>query len=163
MIRAACLAAVLAVSAAVPALAQPLPQGGPSHQEIADWLRREGLDAEVRSEGEETWVASGANGVSWDMNGYDCAEGRCAAWQFSAAFLVDGLGPDTVNRWNTERRYLKAFSAPHPEGAAVIVQHDILVTPGLDWAAMTEHLRLFAGTVPAFAEHIGYVASAPAE
>lgn len=158
MIRAALVSAVLAVCAAAPAAqAQPLPQPGATHQDIADWLGREGLDAEVRTDGSGAWVASGANGLSWDVNGYDCENDRCSSWQFSAGFLMDRLPDGLLNSWHTERRYLKAFSAPEGDGVAVIVQYDVLVTPGLGWEAMREHLYLFAGTLPEFADHIGFV------
>lgn len=158
MTRAALIAAVLAVSAVAPsAQAEPLPQGGVTYQDIAAWLVREGLDAEVRTDGEDTWVASGANGLSWEVNGYDCQADRCASWQFSAAFLVDRLPEDALNSWHARWRYLRAYSAPRAAGTAVVAQYEVLGAPGLSWEAMREHLYLFAGTLPHFAEHIGFV------
>lgn len=162
MIRAALLSAVVAASGLAPAaIAQPLPEGGATAQEIADWLRREGLDAEVRSEGDDVWVASGANGLSWDLNAYDCQAGRCASWQFSAGFVMDRLPDGVLNDWHLRHRYIKAFSVAQGDGVAVLAQYDVLLAPGTTWEGMSEHLYLFAGTLPEFAAHIGFTPLGP--
>lgn len=135
------------------AQAQALPSEGPSASEVAGWLRGQGLEAEVAGD----QVRSGANGVSWDLTGFDCEAGRCRSWQFSAGFLIPNMPDGAVDRWNQQRRYLKAFELDRPEGTAAVAQYDVLITPGMTWEAMTEHMRLFATVVPLFAVEIGAV------
>ena len=143
----------LAMAVASPALAQSLPQGGPNAEEVAGWLRGQGLDAAV--EGDH--VRSGANGVTWDLTGFDCEAGRCRSWQFSAGFLIPDMVDGAVARWNRERRYLKAFELERPDGTAAVAQYDVLITPGMTWEAMTEHMRLFASVAPLFAVDMGAI------
>lgn len=148
-------AAMIALPAA--AFAQPLPEGGPTAQEIVGWLQDQGLDAAVREDAASPAVATGANGVSWDLNGFDCQAERCASWQFSAAFLIPAIPEGAVERWNLERRYLKAFEIQAPQGRAAVAQYDVLITPGMTWEGMTEHMRLFASVAPLFAADMGAV------
>ena len=148
-------AAVIAMPGAV--AAQPLPEGGATAREIVGWLQDQGLDAAVREDAAAPAVASGANGVSWDLTGFDCEAGRCASWQFSAAFLIPNIPEGAVERWNLERRYLKAFEFQAAEGTAAVAQYDVLITPGLTWEGMTEHMRLFASVAPLFAADMGAI------
>lgn len=157
MIRTACLTlAALTISAAA-AQAQPLEAGGATAQEIETWLLGQGLDAAVRTDASQPSVATGANGVSWEMNGFDCQATRCASWQFSAAFLIPSVTDEAIARWNVERRYLKAFRIQTDDGAAAVAQYDVLITPGTTWEGMTEHMRLFASVAPLFAVDMGAV------
>ena len=149
---------VALVSLAAPAAAQTLPAGGPSAAEMAEWLRTQGLDAAVRP-GEDQ-VQSGANGVSWEVVGFDCEAARCRSWQFSAGFLLPALPEGAIADWNRSRRYLKGFEFQQPDGVAAVVQYDVLITPGMTWGAMTEHMHLFASVAPQFAVAMG-VAAAP--
>jgi hypothetical protein len=142
-----------AMAIASPTVAQPLPSGGPNADEVAGWLRGQGLEAAVDGD----HVRSGANGVSWDLTGFDCAAGRCRSWQFSAGFLIPDMADGAVARWNRERRYLKAFELERPDGTAAVAQYDVLITPGMTWEAMTEHMRLFASVAPLFAVEMGAI------
>ena len=156
MLRTAFIAAAVGF-AATAAQAQPIAQGGATAPEIVAWLQAQGLDAAVREDAAAPAVASGANGVSWDMNGFDCQAGRCASWQFSAAFLIPNIPEGAVERWNLERRYLKAFEIEAQGGTAAVAQYDVLITPGMTWEGMTEHMRLFASVAPLFAADMGAV------
>ena len=147
--------ALVAVVSAGPVAAQALPQGGPTAGEVAQWLQGQGLDAAVRAG--ENQVQSGANGVSWDVVGFDCEAGRCQSWQFSAGFLIPAMPEGAVDRWNQQRRYLKAFELEQPGGTAAVAQYDVLVTSGMTWEAMTEHMRLFASVAPLFALEMGAI------
>jgi hypothetical protein len=147
------VAVMAAMLAASPGLAQPLPAGGPNAEEVAGWLRQQGLDAVIESD----QVRSGANGVAWDLTGFDCAAGRCQSWQFSAGFLIPDMPEGAIDRWNQQRRYLKAFEVERPDGTAAVAQYDVLVTPGMTWEAMTEHMRLFASVAPLFALEVGAI------
>ena len=156
MLRTAFIAAAVGF-AATAAQAQPIAQGGATAPEIVAWLQAQALDAAVREDAAAPAVASGANGVSWDMNGFDCQAGRCASWQFSAAFLIPNIPEGAVERWNLERRYLKAFEIEAQGGTAAVAQYDVLITPGMTWEGMTEHMRLFASVAPLFAADMGAV------
>ena len=156
MLRTFVIAAALTVVSGV-AAAQPLSEGGATAPEIVAWLQGQGLDAAVREDAAAPAVATGANGVSWDLNGFDCQAGRCSSWQFSAAFLIPNIPEGAVERWNLERRYLKAFEIQAAEGTAAVAQYDVLITPGMTWEGMTEHMRLFASVAPLFAADMGAV------
>lgn len=157
MNRIACLTIAALSFCASAAQAQPVEQGGATAQEIVAWLQGQGLDAAVRQDAAQPSVASGANGVSWDLNGFDCQAARCASWQFSAAFLLPDVTDEAIARWNVERRYLKAFRIQTDEGPAAVAQYDVLITPGVTWEGMTEHMRLFASVAPLFAVDMGAV------
>ncbi|MBN8553175.1 MAG: YbjN domain-containing protein [Caulobacterales bacterium] len=144
---------MMIVSAAGPGMAQTLPSGGPTAEEVAAWLTQQGLDTVV--DGDQ--VRSGANGVAWDMTGFDCVAGRCQSWQFSAGFQIAAMTEGAVERWNQQRRYLKAFELERPEGTAAVAQYDVLITPGMTWEGMTEHMRLFASVAPLFALEMGAI------
>lgn len=156
MFRTAFIAAAIGF-AATAAQAQPIAQGGATASEIASWLQDQGLDAVVREGAAAPAVATGANGVSWDLSGFDCQADRCASWQFTAAFLLPEVTDSAIARWNVERRYLKAFRMETENGAAAVAQYDVLITPGMTWEGMTEHMRLFASVAPLFAADMGAV------
>lgn len=158
LLPAVAFAASVAVSTAV--AAQPIPEGGLTAQEVAVWLRGEGLDAQVREDADGPQVASGANGVGWDMIGFDCQAGRCASWQFSAAFLVDSDPAAAVAQWNVQRRYLKAFVLTEGGRTAAVAQYDVLLASGSTYEGLVEHMRLFASTAPLFAQDIGVLSPA---
>ena len=153
-------ALALCVFFATPTLAQTIPAGGATAQDIQGWLTAQGLDAAARTDAASPTVMSGANGVSWDVIGFDCQAERCGSWQFSAAFRADALQAGAVERWNAQRRYLKAFEATLDNQAVAVVQYDVLLVPGSTWEGLTAHMNLFAGTVPLFAIEIG-AAQAP--
>ena len=165
MIRIAAAAAAAVLFTAGAASAQPIPEGGLTAPEVAAWLQAQGLEVQVGT-GEQPSVSTGANGVSWDVAGFDCVEGRCSSWQFSAGFLMDSLAPDAINTWNRDWRFLKAFSLPQDGGVAALAQYDVLLVPGTTYEGLTDHMVLFATVAPRFGEHIGWqpqTATAPAE
>ncbi|WP_296819311.1 YbjN domain-containing protein [Brevundimonas sp.] len=155
MFRFAAAAAAASLDFAGPALAQAVPEGGLTAAEIHAWLVAQGLDAEI-SAGEQPMVSSGANGVSWDVVGFDCEAGRCGSWQFSAGFLMDSIDPEAISNWNRDRRFLKAFAFGHDEGAAAVAQYDVLIVPGMTYEGLTEHLILFATFAPEFGRSLGW-------
>ena len=157
MFRSCSSIAVVALSSllAAPAFAQPIPQDGVSATEIHSWLQGQGLDARINTEASTPQVLSGANGISWDVTGFDCQADRCRSWQFSAGFRMESAPDGSVARWNQERRYLKAYETERDGARAAIVQYDVLLTVGSTWEGLTEQMHLFAGTAPLFAVAIG--------
>lgn len=160
MFRIAAAAAAASLLFAGSAQAQAVPEGGLTAQEVAAWLQGQGLEVQVGS-GEQPSVSTGANGVSWDVAGFDCVEGRCSSWQFSAGFLMDALAPDAINSWNRDWRFLKAHAFPHEGGVAALAQYDVLIVPGTTYEGLTEHMIVFATFAPRFGEHIGWVRETP--
>lgn len=158
----AAAAAAFAVSMAGAAAAQAVPPGGLTAQEVAAWLQGQGLEVRLQ-EGDQPSVATGANGVGWDVLGFDCEAGRCSSWQFSAGFLVDAIAPDAISTWNREWRFIKAFSFEHEGGVAAVAQYDVLLVPGTTYEGLTEHMILFATFAPRFGEHIGWQPTTPAQ
>lgn len=154
--------AAFALSAAGAASAQAVPQGGLTAPEVAAWLQGQGLEVTIL-DGDQPGVSTGANGVGWDVLGFDCEAGRCGSWQFSAGFLVDTIAPDAISTWNRDWRFLKAFSFAHEGGVAAMAQYDVLIVPGTTFEGLTEHMILFATFAPRFGEHIGWRPTTPAQ
>jgi hypothetical protein len=56
------------------------------------------------------------DGFDWSIYFYDCAPGarddrQCASYQFYSGYtLKQAVSPDVINRWNTDRRYAKAYT-----------------------------------------------------
>ncbi len=160
MLRIAAAAAAASLLFAGAASAQAIPDGGLTAPEVAAWLQGQGLEVQVGT-GEQPSVSTGANGVSWDVAGFDCVEGRCSSWQFSAGFLLDAIAPDAINSWNRDWRFLKAFSFPQDSGVAAIAQYDVLLVPGSTYEGLSEHMIVFATFAPRFGEHIGWTPTTP--
>ena len=65
--------------------------------------------------------------------------------------LEERLGQDG------QGRDARAFELDHAEGRAAVLQYDVMITPGMGWEAMTEHMRLFASLAPLYGLEVGAV------
>lgn len=168
----ACLAAAAALLTAAPALAQTPPapaaaQPGLTIADVSAWLTSKGGKVgPVQHEGGQTYIAVTDGPLTWAVFFYGCANDRCGDLQFSASFSNPTITLETVNTWNRERRFLKAFYAPAANGGdpTAAVQYDVLIQPGgVD--QLTDPTAVWVGTVSAFATAVGYLrpeAAAPA-
>ncbi|MBX9774402.1 MAG: YbjN domain-containing protein [Xanthobacteraceae bacterium] len=56
------------------------------------------------------------DGFDWSIYFYDCAPGarddrQCNSYQFYSGYtLKQAISPEVINRWNTDRRYAKAYT-----------------------------------------------------
>jgi Putative bacterial sensory transduction regulator len=63
------------------------------------------------------------DGYDWSIYFYDCADGprddrRCASYQFYSGYtLQKPVSLDTINKWNTNERYAKAYTYVQRNGS----------------------------------------------
>jgi len=147
---AACLA--LAGGAAE---ARPIPDKGMTVEEVAAWLKAAGLEPKIEnSKGGASYVHSSAGGVNFDVDLYDCAEGRCRALQFVASFdMKEPLPAARANEWNMTQRYVRAYLDANGDPTFV---YDANVAPGGSFEALQDDLDVFLQLLPAILEHIGW-------
>ena len=154
--------AVLAASVAAafclaaPASAQIVPEGGIAPQEVADWLTGLELTPQLNDADGDAYIQVEADGLAWTVSFFDCEAGRCGSLQYTAGFANETITPEMVNRWNLERRYLKAYY--RADGPTAVVQYDARIRPGDDIGQLADSLRQWAVLLPDFATHVGYFA-----
>lgn len=173
MIRPLLLAAsaALTLSFAAPGVvrAQEAPAAVPAYvgltpESVREWLVSVGAQAgEVTRDGGDVFFRVDDAGVVWFVFFYSCgADGRCGDLQFNTVFDGTGVTAETVNTWNREQRWLKAFSTDVDGAPVVFLQLDVLIhsgqTPqnlgdaGILWLEgirrFADHLRAAAGVSP---------------
>ncbi len=84
---------------------------------IASELRAMGYTARVdKDESGDPRVNTKVDGFEWQVYFYDCGTGEpeqrnCDSFQFYSGYNVrNGFPLDTINKWNTEKRYAKAYT-----------------------------------------------------
>jgi Putative bacterial sensory transduction regulator len=84
---------------------------------VARELKAMGYTANVnKDESGDPRVKTAVDGFSWDIFFYDCGPGAleergCDSFQFFSGYKVpDGFPLQTINKWNTEKRYAKAYT-----------------------------------------------------
>ncbi|MFT4954205.1 MAG: hypothetical protein ACI8U3_000573 [Brevundimonas sp.] len=143
-------AAVAALSlSAGAASAQVTPQA------VSDWLAGRALSPELVTEGEDPFIRVQDEGLTWLLFFYGCETEGCDSLQFGAGFTNEEITADTVNSWNRDRRFLKAYFEPGDEGSA-IVQYDVIPIGGAPLDHLSDHVDLWRGTLADFAVHVGY-------
>lgn len=164
-IRLTALAAAVLLAGATPALAQtPAPEPGIAVADVRAWLTSKGgVPGEVRREGDETFIVVRDGPMTWAVFFYGCRDDVCGDIQYSAVFSNPGITLDTVNAWNRDQRFLKAFYLPGGDGVdpSAAVQYDLLIQPGgVD--QLNDPTAVWVGLLGQFALHVGFVPPEPA-
>ena len=165
MIRFAAPVLGLALAFAAPAMAAP---AAPAVQTANDpavsigavraWLiEKGGQVGPIQREGDLTWISIDDDPLHWVVFFYDCRDDRCAAIQYSASFSNPTITQATVNDWNRDHRFLKAYFLPAEAGGdpTAVVQHDVLVLSD-DVAQLTESAALWLSMIGEFGTAVGY-------
>lgn len=136
---------IVATAAALMLLASPAPPAPPiqvpapaqatavglSIPAMASFLATQGLTVgPVEQDGDRRFIAVTDGPVRWVLFFQSCEGDVCSDLQFSFGFSNAGVTMDGVNRWNRERRFLKAFFEPGatPQApAAAATQFDVLI------------------------------------
>jgi hypothetical protein len=84
---------------------------GISRDEIQEQMQHMGLRAERQSDSGISWLESGTSGYEFHVYFYDCdVIGVCEDVQLRALFVNKRpLALEDINRWNTTRRFAKAY------------------------------------------------------
>lgn len=148
-------AAIALAAAASPAAARSIPSGGLTVEEVKTWLQDGGYKAEIRtSEDGDRFVRSGAEGVTFDINMYDCSGARCASMQFNAGFdLTNGSTAGSMNDWNAGKRYTRAWIDDENDPW---LAYDANLSPGGTYEAIDDDLAVWIMQLADFKKHINW-------
>jgi len=147
---AACLAFVGAAEA------RPINDRGMTVEEVSAWLKSAGFEPKIQKtdKGESYVHSTTREGINFDIDLYDCVEGRCRAVQFVASFdLKEPLPPAKVNAWNRTKRYLRLSTDDNGDPTFA---YDANVAPGGTYEALQDDLDVFVQFIPEVLEHIGW-------
>ena len=148
-------AAFVVLLAAAPALAQELPPGGMTANEIAAWLKHSGAPADVKPDtttpGDQI-VSTQTDGVDVDIYLYQCAgEGdarRCRSIQYATGWSPRaGLTVEKANAWNASNRYIKAYITAK---GSLYGEYDLDVSPGGTFEMLDDSLDNWRGMLTEF-------------
>ena len=147
---------VAACAVAVPALSWAWPAEGLKAEDIADWLKRQHLDAQMdepRADALVTVVRSTIDGTPFAIYLYDCKKDRCASLQYEASFAnAEGLSLTKLNNWNRQSRYVRAYL---DRSGRVIGEYDLDVAPGMDGKGLDHSLRRWRSALSRFRQFVG--------
>lgn len=148
------LAAAACLAFAAAAEARPINDRGMTVEEVSAWLKSAGFEPKIQKtdKGEPYVHSTTREGVKFDIDLYDCAEGRCRALQFVAGFdLKEPLEPAKVNAWNRTKRYLRLSVDDNGDPTFA---YDANVAPGGTYEALQDDLDIFIQFIPEVLQHI---------
>lgn len=165
------LAAALALAAAPTTAQTPDPAPAPTAatapapvglavSDVTAWLTSVGAGVgPVQRENGLTYVVVTDGPMTWVLFFHACEGEVCGDLQFSASFSNADLTVDTVNAWNGQRRFLRAFHAPGADGAdpTATVQYDLILQPG-GVGQLSDPVGVWVQLLREFATHVGYFA-----
>jgi hypothetical protein len=141
---------------AAAAEARPINDKGMTVEEVSAWLKSEGYEPKIqKTDAGESYVHSQTKeGINFDIDLYDCADGRCRAVQFVASFdLKEPLPTAKVNDWNRKKRYLRCAI---DENGDPTFYYDANIAPGGTFEALQDDLDVFIQFMPEVLDHIGW-------
>lgn len=135
--------------------ARPIPNAGLTVEEVAAWMKGAGYEPKIEKTDEGApYVSAAKDGVQFEVDLYDCNDGRCRALQFAAGFdLKDPLPPAKVNAWNAAKRYLRVYVDDNGDPTFA---YDANLAPGGTYEALDDDLDIFVQLLPEVLEHIGW-------
>lgn len=156
MIRYLLAAAACVALMGGPAQARPINDKGMTVEEVAAFVKAAGFDPKIEKteQGQPYVHSTTANGVNFNLDLYDCTEGRCRAVQFVASFdLKEPLAADKANAWNMNKRYLRLYLN---ETGDPTFLYDANVAPGGTYEALQDDMDVFLQFLQEGMEHIGW-------
>ena len=150
------LAAAACLALCGAAEARPIPDKGMTVEEVAAFVKSAGFDPKIdKTEQGQSYVHSATQGgVNFNIDLYDCTEGRCRALQFVASFdLKAPLAADKANAWNMNKRYLRLYL--DKDGDPTFL-YDANVAPGGTYEALQDDMDVFMQFLQEGMEHIGW-------
>jgi len=162
------LAAGFLAFAALPALGQTATEGSDriTAGMVVHELQAMNVTAKIdQDDSGDPRVSTKVDGFNWAIYFYDCsagslAERACTSYQFYSGYTVaENFPPTIINKWNTERRYAKAYTyvqKDHSNNARI--EMDVLLggtgaDPGKSFRAYFAKMRTAA---EGFRQAIGY-------
>lgn len=158
------VAAVLAVLAA-PAIAQDqksLDVNEPERvmasdpQSFVEFFEQAGFPARLTEDSVgDPLIEYRSNGDKMSLFFYDCKDNTdCQAVQFYAGYRASGTSLETINAWNTERRFVRSYLTD--EGVARIEMDIATSDDGLSYRDFEALLDLWLDSVVLYEDHIDW-------
>lgn len=127
------LAVILTASASISGL-QAAEDGGVSAELIANELRALGYPAKIdQDDSGDPRVNTTVEGYDWAVYFYNCGSGAleqrsCRSFQFYSGYSTrKATPPQTINKWNTEIRYAKAYNYQQKDGPNSRIEIDVQI------------------------------------
>jgi hypothetical protein len=155
----AAAAALILGAIAGTATARDIPSGGLTYDEVASWLRASGYPATIKpdtSDGAKSYeriVSSSIDGVNYDIYFYGCSAGRCDSIQYAAGWPSSPGSRDRINAWNTEKRYIRAYTTSSGQYWA---EYDIDVSPGGTFEQLDHTLVRWRSIIGEYKTYMGF-------
>ena len=151
---------------AAPATTVQAPAIGLSIPTMTAFLTAQGLTVgPVEQDGPRRFVSVTDGPVRWVLFFQSCEGEVCSDLQYSFGFSNPGVTMDGVNRWNRERRFLKAFFEPGATPgapAAAATQYDVLLNGVQGIEQLADPLAVWRSSILEFpAVVIGPAATPP--
>ena len=138
--------------APLPAMAQNV---GADIDVLAGVISGEGYKAKISTEDGAPHILSESSGSPFAMLLMGCTENRnCTTVQFYAGFSKKGVTLDTINSWNAEKRFGRAYL--DDEGDPVIEMDINLDHGGVSRANFVDNLDVWIELMGAFKKHIDW-------
>ena len=119
---------VLALAAAAPAFATPVPARGISPEQMVQLMTKRGLPAKIGKDSNGTLIISSrVVDVNFDVYFYECASNYCRDIQFAAGWSNSTAAPERINEWNTTKRFVRVYWKP---GNVIWAEEDARISRG---------------------------------
>jgi len=135
------------------ALAEPLPDGGVTAQEVAKVMVGKDFAAEIATDKDgDPLIRSSVKDVKFGVFFYGCnGKARCDSIQFSVGFSVKGVSPSRIAKWNRTRRFGRASLDDDSEPW---VEMDMDLEHGATTEALANDLDRWVGVLTEFSKYI---------
>jgi len=149
-------AALIAVLFSLPVMAVPLPDGGVTADAIAGVLRNKGFTADITKDNEgDPMISSAAAGAKFIVFSMAATTRRAAtAIQFFAGYNRAGVSIETINNWNRDNRFGRAYLSSKDQTPRV--EMDVLSNHGFTTEALADDLDTWQRVMGHFQTHIGW-------
>ena len=149
MLVAALAGAALSIGVAQ---AAPLLPGGVTRAEVTAALAAKGLPAALKADGAgEQLIATKVGDTPFVIIFYGCKAQRCQSVMFKTAYHFDGgVSAATINDWNRNKRFIRAWLDPDQDPNAVM---DVDFEKGATSEAIASNLETWLGILPLFRQH----------
>ena len=149
------LATFAALAFAVPAQAQTVLATNP--MSVVQALQSAGYPATLgRDENGDPKIDTSAGGTSFIVFFFDCTNGRdCRAVQFHSSYEGQAPPLETMNRWNRDYRYTRAFVTAEGN-PALELDINLDAAGGMSRRLFVDSLNLYVGLLPQFERLIGW-------
>ncbi len=145
----------LALGLAAPASAQQILASNP--QSLINFFFGLGIPAQLTTDAVgDPLVEFRVNSDTYQVFFYDCTENaNCLALQFYSGYRLDQpVSLETVNGWNTDRRFVRAYRTD--DGAARIEMDIATSSDGISARDFEDLYNLWIESVGLFEERIGF-------